>query len=354
MSIVHETPGLIDIRSFTTFGLHAKPNSDTPIGKFGTGLKYAVATLLRLGCTIRVFIGLEEYEFFTSDGLFRGQNFKQCKMRKRRSILKKWTYQELPFTTDHGKFWEAWQAFRELESNTRDEGGKTWIDDGEGGGAQYLISNLAHPDKTLIAVEGLVYEQAYKDRDEIFLPNALTQREGDDKVQVFNEPSKFIYWRGIRVFDLEKPSIYTYNILEEMTLTEDRTLKYVWEAQSKIAAYVARSKDRKLINTVVSADDKFFEHRVEFDYSYVSPSEEFNEVVAKKRSRGSYVSPRASTYYEKYSPPVVKESVRTLQQKIEDFSYDNNLPEDVRELFKYLLRCEIKEPEKQDPDYMPF
>jgi hypothetical protein len=200
MSIVHETPGLIDIRSFTTFGLHAKPNSTNPIGKFGTGLKYSVAALLRLGCTVRVFIGLTEYEFVTVNDKFRGVDVKMCRMRKRSSILKKWSYEALPFTTDHGKFWEAWQAFRELESNTRDEGGRTFVYDGD---------MLLEKDKTFIVVDGAPYEEAFNDRDKIFLPNALTVREGDDRMQVFNEPSKHLYWRGVRVFDLEQSAIYT-------------------------------------------------------------------------------------------------------------------------------------------------
>ena len=340
MSIVHETPGLIDIRAFTTFGLHAKPNSTNPIGKFGTGLKYAVATLLRLGCKVRVFIGTTEYEFITVDDKFRDVDVKLCRMRKRASILKKWSYEPLPFTTDHGKFWEIWQAFRELESNTRDEGGTT------------QMTGIPSPYKTLIVIEGDEYENAYINRSLIFLPDALTERKGDDRVQVFNEPSKYIYWRGDRLFDLEKPSVYTYNILDEMTLTEDRTLKYVWEAQAKIAAYVARSKDPKLINAVVSADaEKFFEGRLDWDYAGVSPTQEFQDVINKKKFRGRYVSPRALSYHDRYAPPPVKENV-TLRQKISNYACSDTLPEDVKQLFQYLLTCKIEEPSKSDD--IPF
>jgi hypothetical protein len=139
-----------------------------------------------------------------------------------------------------------------------------------------------------------------------------------------------------------------------MTLTEDRTLKYVWEAQAKIAAYVARSKDPKLINAVVSADaEKFFEGRLDWDYAGVSPSEEFTQVINKKKYRGGYVSPRALSYHGRYSPPVVKES-RTLRQRMSDYAYSDNLDEDVKQLFQYLLKCEIKEPAPTDPNDIPF
>lgn len=352
MSIVHVTPGLLDIRAITTFGLHAKPNSNAPIGKFGTGLKYAIATLLRLECKVQLFIGETEYEFFTMSAAFRGVAFKQVYMKKRNGLLSKWQRIELPFTTEHGKFWEAWQAFRELHSNTIDEYGKTY---------QYYDPELAGsgfvPDsnQTNIVVTGEAYEEAYRDRDKVFLPDALTKREGDDKVQVFNEPSNHIYWRGIRVFDLEKPSVYTYNVLDNMELTEDRTLKYVWDAQSKIAAYVARSKDRKMISAIVSADaDKHFEGRLDFDYAYTSPSAEFNEVVSKKKYRGAYISPRALTYYDKYSPPPPKAGL-TTKQKIGEWAYNSDLPSDLTDLLKHLLRCEITDPSPSDlNDDIPF
>lgn len=348
MSVVHITPGLLDIRAFTIFGLHAKPNTTNPIGKFGTGIKYAISTLLRLGCKVRVFIGTVEYEFYTSGGDFRGVEFEQVRMKERKGFLSKWRYTELPFTTQHGKFWEAWQAFRELESNTRDENGVTI--------SVEHFSDVGVDNTTTIVITGEPYESAYMDRDKIFLPQALTKREGNDKVQVFNEPSDHLYWRGIRVYELDKPSIYTYNILSDMELTEDRTLKYMFMAQAALTGYVAKSKDTKLINAVVSAEgDKFFEGRWDFDYANESPSDEFKSVIAKKRSRGGYVSPRALTYYDKYTPVVASEKI-SLRSRIETFAYDDDVVEDLRTLLKYLLKCRIEEPDdaSNGPDDFPF
>ena len=351
MPIIHVTPGLLDIRSITTFGLHAKPGSSAPIGKFGTGLKYAIATLLRLGCKIQLFIGETEYEFYTKKDDFRGMEYEQVYMKKRKGVLSRWSSIELPFTTLHGKFWEAWQAFRELHSNTLDESGSTEL-------THDNTDGLYTSDKTIFVITGEKYEEAFQNIDTIFLPKALTKREGDTTVQVFNEPSKYLYWRGIRVFDLEKPSIYTYNILEDMELTEDRTLKYVWQAQSKIAAYVARSKDQKLINAVVSAStEKHFEGRLDWDYAYATPSEQFNEVLAKKKARGAYIAPRALGYYDRYAPVVHEPKVLSIKEWIEKHAYDTSLPSDVQALLKHLLKCVIHEPEAtsaSDDDDIPF
>lgn len=346
MSIVFKTPGELDIRAFTTFGLSAKPGSDNPIGKFGTGLKNAVSVLIRNDCNIRVFIGLTEYEFLTTDSTFRGQEFKQIRLRKRASLLKRWQYVDMPFTTELGKFWKPWQAFRELESNTRDEGGVTYNEEGP-------VESLVKPNTTTIIVTGEAFEQAYQDRNTIFLPNALKQRDGSARLQIFNEPSNHLYWRGIRVFDFEKPSVYTYNILEDMELTEDRTLKYVWSAQSKIAAHVASSKDTQLISSVVSADaEKFFEGRLDWDYAYAAPSAEFKEVIAKKRLRGGYITPRVLSFYDRYAPPPVTSELG-LREKIAKWSYETSLPRELQELMKYLLKCEITEPTEPTDD-SPF
>ena len=337
MSIVHVTPGSLDIRAITTFGLTAKPNSTAPIGKFGTGLKYAIAVLVRLGGSVRLFVDEVEYEFYVRPGLFRGTGYDQVMMRKRKGLLKRWNYEELPFTADHGKHWEAWQAFREIESNTRDEGGYTEVYDNfdpESG-------------TTVFIIDCKEYVDAYYDRARTFLPNSLTQREGDDKVQVFNEPSKHLYWRGIRVYDLDKPSIYTYNILDNIDLTEDRTVKYMFQVYQHLAGYIARSKDHKLINTVVSAKEEHFEAKLDFDYAYESPSQEFLEVIRKKKSRGGYVGSRSLSFYSKYE--VKEPPTETTKTRIEQWAYDESLPEELQELLKHLLRCEIVEPDNIDP-----
>ena len=48
MSIIFTNQGEIDIRAVTTFGVSVK-NDNSAIGMFGTGLKYAIAIILRHG-----------------------------------------------------------------------------------------------------------------------------------------------------------------------------------------------------------------------------------------------------------------------------------------------------------------
>ena len=112
-------------------GAHAKPNTANPIGYFGTGLKYAIAVLVRLGAEPVVWIGRDRFSFSKRSSTFRGTPLETIVMRVLKEKNKRATTYELPYTTAYGKAWEVWQAFRELESNTRDEGGTIWTFDSD-------------------------------------------------------------------------------------------------------------------------------------------------------------------------------------------------------------------------------
>lgn len=126
-TIVHHTPGLLDTRSFTVMGMSAKPGTTTPIGQFGTGLKYSIAGLLRSGATVDIWVGREHWQFATETEDFRGSSFTRIYawvrswggLRRRRVLL--------PFTTQLGPHWTWWMWLRELRSNTMDESGQTLV-----------------------------------------------------------------------------------------------------------------------------------------------------------------------------------------------------------------------------------
>jgi len=348
--VIFRTPGLLDLRSVTTFGLHAKPKTDTPIGFFGTGLKYAIAVLVREGIPVRLLIGEAEYEFYRKDAHFRDKEFAIVMMRQRNSLLKRWKYTELPFTTQHGKKWELWQAFRELESNTRDEGGTTQYYH-----AVYFGDVPWEEGFTKWVIGGEKFPEVYHDRDKIFLPDGLTMREGDAAVQVFNRPSEYLYWRGMRVMDLEKPSQFTYNILAPMELTEDRTLKNIYAASMALGQFIATSKDKKMISNVLQTDpEKFFEGRIDFDYVWNAPSEEFLEVVAKRIKRNTPTLPRAFAYFDRYAPRVSAIDIETLpiQEQLQHWVERVDQPK-LKRLLQRLQKCAITEPAEPTDDF-PF
>lgn len=300
MTIVFRNQGVIPIEAFTIVGAHAKPNSDNPIGRFGSGLKYAVAVTLRLGGTFRLWRGRTEYEFYTKDEDFRGTSITSVRMRKRNSLLHKWSYHKLPFTTDFGKDWEPWQAVRELESNTRDEGGESfWL-----GGEGWHGENGSN--ETVIRIDCEPMEEAYRNLDTIFLNTEGRKliHETPD-LKIWSGSSKNIFYRGIRVTDCHKPTMFTYEFKKLLGLTEDRTSKYPsYDAEQIRDAILAMGDEEAVRAFLNDLDDSKWEGGLSFDtvdftYRPTSKRNTFMTVLHHIKSAGVPMQPRIGTMYEK-------------------------------------------------------
>ena len=287
MTIVHLTPGLLDIRSITTVGLSAKPTTENPIGFFGTGLKYSIATLMRMGASVTLWIGLDRYEFSTTKDTFRGTGFDRLRVRQQRHGLLKARWLDLPYTTEYGKLWQPWMVLRELHSNTLDEGGET---------VRQGVSHTPLPNVTAFVIDHPEYEEAYDHIDDVFLPDGLRVSPSRVTVQALPGESKSLYYRSLKVHALDKPSVMTWNILSEARLTEDRTLASIYTTQFVIATHVVMSDDEELIEAVVTADKDHWEHDIEFP-SWVSPSAAFKRFMARNPK---YSNPYLGAYWGRY------------------------------------------------------
>lgn len=287
--LVFHTPGVLDLRALTTFGMSAKPATQNPIGHFGTGLKYAVAVMVRLGAEPILHRHYACCSFHRKPVEFRGTEFDAIEIRHRRFEFAPNQADELPFTTQLGKNWEPWQAFRELEANTRDEGGETYLTEQVEGIADHTLICTDHPD--MLA--------AYANRDEIFLPDAvMPNAAAGPSVRTAPGPSAHLYYRGLRVADLARPALFIWNLVACQELTEDRTLKYEYLARCAVAEHVAQSDDETLIDTVLRAPPTAWEHDLVFDYAK-TPSEAFRRVMTARAGR---VTESAQRYFAGYLP----------------------------------------------------
>ena len=70
---------------------------------FGTGLKYAIAIILRHGELSLYFRRVNKYSFNTAKETIRDKEFDIIYMNE----------VPLSFTTEQGKTWEMWQAVRD-------------------------------------------------------------------------------------------------------------------------------------------------------------------------------------------------------------------------------------------------
>jgi len=270
-SVIFKTKGLIDIRSFTSFGVNSKPKTNSPIGYFGTGLKYTVAVLVRNNMKVELFVGKDKYTFYKSPAKFRDKHFDFIRMKKESwaGELMSWIkprYDELPYTTELGKNWEMWEGFRELYTNTIDEDGETFVSND--------VFQEATSGFTIIKVTGEAFVKEYYDRDKNFLPDGLRQRTDSERIQVFERPSNHVYYRGMRVHDLKHPSTLTYNLLCDIKLTENRQAASVFELEMEIANYILASENEEQTQKILRGRETF-ESKINLTYGYATPSRSF-------------------------------------------------------------------------------
>ena len=220
MTVYFHNPGEFNFDAVRLMGVHAKI-TDNPIGFFGTGLKMAIACLLRCGCKIELITGGNSYHFTTRTSDFRGQELEKVYMND----------EALSFTTHLARNWKPWQAYRELVSNAWDEGGD--------------VSDTPQEADIVFRVTGTEMDNARAKHNHIFLttlPVAETTY-----LAIHPGPSKNIYYRGIVVGEFQHTCAFTYNFKSSITLTEDRTIKSVWDAQWLLQRELPAIQDPKIL-----------------------------------------------------------------------------------------------------------
>ena len=253
MPVYFANAGLIDLDVIRIMGVSVK-TKDNPIGYFGTGLKFALSTLLRTGHKITLLRDIKTYEFTVRDVEIRGSKFQRVYMND----------EPLPFTTDLGKNWEVWQAYRELHSNTLDEEG--------------VISNEAKTADTVFVVTGGGIEREYHNRDSIFVSGKPIA--ANEFLEVYEGSTKSIFYRGVRAGTMPEEMLFTYNILTSMTLTEDRTFESQFTVEWKLAQLLPKLRNKGIVSQLLDGTDKW-DQSLNFT-TCGSPSDEFLE-AAKER-----------------------------------------------------------------------
>lgn len=286
----------LDMKAVKTFGLSAK-EGDNPIGFFGTGLKYAIAICCREDVPLRIYTNGECYEFFKQERQFRNTTYEAIFMNG----------EELPFTTELGKTWELWAAFRELLCNAIDEGGQ--VTDRE---------DLKAP--TRIVIYGPKAAKLYAGRKDVYLDEEVDFYGRE--TEVLSKGSNFIYYRGIRVYRPEKPMSNTYNLTSDVDLTEDRSLAFSWQAEAMIERTIAESNDKDFIRKALKCGHDYYEHDLVWDHIINNRvSTEFLDVVKELyQDFSDAVNPNIRTVYKKLvkkdEMPVESVEITAVQAKM--------------------------------------
>lgn len=310
--IYFSNPGAIDPDVIRFMGVSVKNNSN-PIGYFGTGLKYAIATLLRTGHKFSITTSYIHYEFTLQMRDIRGQTFEVIHMND----------EPLPFTTELGKNWTVDNAFRELYSNAMDEGGK--------------VSDKPLNGDTVIIVEpvGIIENSivdSYYRRAEIFLHSEAKHHLHG--LEIHAGESQFAYYRGVQVYRLPKKTRFTYNVTSPMRLTEDRTLANLFDFKYKLETLLPMIPDesfcKKLIQYPEGHETHFFESILDFELC-ADPSEEFldaaekavNDMNSNASSRKTVRSRRNISNYKNVQP--TQDELNTIESACQMIRHLNAL-----------------------------
>jgi len=272
--IVFENPGEIDIDALTTFGVSVK-GTDHPIGKFGTGFKYAIAVLLREGCAVKIESGSRVYYFELYKREIRGKDFSIVYLRED-SYPNDKSVCSLGFTTELGKNWKLWMAYRELYCNAKDEDGWVYSTGPEG------LHNM--PDGmmgTRVLVHGDAFEEVHKLQHEFILTGEPFARlEG---ANVYRREGKSVFYRGIKVGEHDGGKIgqFTYDLTGDVRLTEDRTLAHSWMIPVYLSKAILTADDTNTIGEILTARHDSYEHRFRYADHVEAPSDAFLGAVSK-------------------------------------------------------------------------
>jgi len=243
-----------------TMGANVK-TKDSPIGYFGTGLKFAIAAILRMGGRIEIYIGLKLYKIELRKTNMRGHDFDLIYVDGERA----------GYTTQLGRDWLPWMAYRELHSNALDESG-CQIDHG--------TPPKPEEGKTLILVwENKIQEEFYL-RDKTFLQSEPLEVTANLEIHP-GENERSLYYRGVKVGEFDKPTKFRYNILNGLTLTEDRTVAGVWLAGATVTSEIRKCKNSEILTQVLTAEKKYFEHGMHHGDMMIDKSPEYLDAARK-------------------------------------------------------------------------
>jgi hypothetical protein len=236
------TPTTLDEAFIFTMGASVK-KTKSPIGFFGTGLKYAIAVTLRHKGSITIQTNEAHYSFNTYTQNLRGDDHTMINCFKRTKTDEQ--AMRCPMTVEYGKNWEPWMVMRELWSNTVDENGIIWD-------RESLVETDLHEEWTLITVDCEEVYDAWQAKG-MYLLDTKTRKPlyETNMLQVFSGKSNSLFYRGICVADVKTAFTYNFLSLGHNSLSENRTVDRS-NVRSSIAYAMTQCTDEIIL-------DRYFE-----------------------------------------------------------------------------------------------
>jgi len=193
--------GEVDINAFRLMGATTKDN--TKIGYFGSGIKYALASALRMNIPIQIFSGEKEIKITLRKTKMRDHQFKIICINGTPTSI----------TTQMGRDWEPWFIFREFYCNAIDEGGESI-------GISKTPQGIKGKTKIYIGFTDDI-KDVFTSKDHYF-STARDPIYENNICKIFNriDEKMIIYRKGVKVFG-EGNSLYDYDF-KNIEINESR------------------------------------------------------------------------------------------------------------------------------------
>lgn len=264
LSIINK--GEMQQEAMTLLGASTKRGDDTKIGFFGSGLKYALAVLIREQIEFHIFSGNKEIKITTEPVQFRDKTFQRIFINGEATSM----------TTDMGVDWKAWFALREILCNAVDEGGhEINMEEKVKGKKGYTTFGIEMTSKLNDVMDKWQHYFCEKRPDVILNVDNCQLFHGDDHELI-------VYRRGIRCHQERVKSLFHYN-MRWAEINESRVLASQYAFNVKLVQWLAMNATEDVVRRVYDNWKNTYEGRLDWDGYGMCFSENWLTVLGNRK-----------------------------------------------------------------------
>lgn len=262
-----QNDGVIDENAFLLLGASTKRNDESKIGFFGSGLKYAIAVLLRNKIPFYVYADKKQIKFETIKEKFRDNEFNVIYINGQKTGL----------TTDMGPSWYPWFALREIYCNALDEAdGKLTIADAPKGEAGKTTFYIAFDEKISDVFSN--WNRYFSEKRQDILVDDTTI---GFKAFIGSENELLIYRKGVQAYQTPQKCLFHYD-LKRVRINESRVIENTGELYSLLAQYLARSATPEMIALIFDKYHNTYESRFLWTFGACQFNQNWLDVIDKR------------------------------------------------------------------------
>jgi hypothetical protein len=282
MKVHFVTPTKLSILDISSMGDSSKRGDDTTIGQFDSGLKYAIALLLR--DNVKIKIDIHNNGELENTFTFGQKNIEDSQTGKDKNLITIFDINGVEtvtgFAFNLGYNWKNWMSYREIMSNVLDEKGfaydstqwKQFPDSIEYNGTNTVI--------TLDFDENSEFFEVWQNRH-LYMNFEKPLFKVSNSVECLENKENYlrIYKQNILVYeDKDRPSRFAWNI-KFGDIDERRILNNVYSVEQSISYAIQDTDNEEFLRTIITKDFKTEEK--EFLSSNCSYSDWISEAVKK-------------------------------------------------------------------------